>query len=298
MEANMNIKHLKSFYEISKTYNFTIAAENLFISQSALSKQIKSLENELNVQLFDRTTRYIKLSEIGRQIIPFVEEIISQHESMQSHITNFNIIKQNKFSIGALPVMYNYHIIDLVSAFSKLHENLDFNIVEYNDHDIINALDTYKFEIAFWGEGFLDINVDKYKFAEDELVIVLPKKHPLANTSEINLGDLKNEKFCFMDQRTPIYDISMQTCITAGFTPQIYFTCIRPENAISLVANGNCVSILMKGYTNGIQDNQVVVKSINPTYKRNIYLIKLKNRKLSPFAELFWQFITKYKKKS
>src|SRR5690554_2779155 len=287
----MDIEHLKYFYELAKTKNFTIAAENLFTSQSVVSKKISSLEKELNVQLFDRTTRKTSLSKAGEYILPFIESILTKQEEMLHRLTYFKSGNQNKLLIGALPVMYYYHIIELVSSFGKSHPEIKYELIEYNEHNIVVSLEKFNFELGFWGEGFDDRNVDKIPFFKDELVVVLPKNHPHANDEVIDLYELRNERFCFMDKRTPIYNMSINTCIKAKFKPNIYFTCVRPENAIGLVNSGNCVAMMMREYTQGPYSNNVVVKPISPTFSRTIYLIKLKNRKLSKSAQVFWDFI-------
>ncbi|MSE05958.1 LysR family transcriptional regulator, partial [Lactobacillus salivarius] len=104
----MELQKLKTFIDLAETLNFSKTSENLFISQSSVSKQIKSLEKELGLKLFIRTSKQVVLSAYGEVMLPYAKRIWELNQDMQKAIKNYDEEKANIINIAVLPTITNY----------------------------------------------------------------------------------------------------------------------------------------------------------------------------------------------
>ena len=128
----MELKHVLEFLEIAECENFLEAADNLEMSQSALSKHIQSLEKELGTELFNRTTRKVSLSEGGKIFLPFAREIDDLYHDMHGQLKNYITKDRLELSIGCSPLMGNYGIMHIATDFKKKYKDTEFNLIESN----------------------------------------------------------------------------------------------------------------------------------------------------------------------
>lgn len=100
----MELNHVKEFIALTKTENYLEAAENLFISQSSLSKHIKSLEAELGTTLFDRTTRQVKLNEVGKVFLKYTQQLIDVRYQCNTALINLKDSEEQSLTIGSIKI--------------------------------------------------------------------------------------------------------------------------------------------------------------------------------------------------
>ena len=96
----MNIEYLRAFTKLAISNNYTKTAADLFISQPALTKQIKSLEQQLGVELFERTSRSVALSPMGREFLPYAQRILAEYDAAINHIADYHSKSINQISLG------------------------------------------------------------------------------------------------------------------------------------------------------------------------------------------------------
>lgn len=112
----MDIQQILYFLEVVQSGNFSAAAENLYTTQSSVSKNIKSLEKELDVQLFDRSKRQIQLTEAGRLVLNDARAIAGAYNQLIHTVSNFQLQNQDILTIAGIPVMAQYNITGMLSV--------------------------------------------------------------------------------------------------------------------------------------------------------------------------------------
>ena len=115
----MEINKLKTFVELASTLSFSETAANLFINQSSVSKQIKSLERELNCELFIRSKRQVRMTEYAKILFPAAQKIIKLNDQALSDLRNCIQDRYDKIIIGVLPIFWNYSFFDQISSFKR-----------------------------------------------------------------------------------------------------------------------------------------------------------------------------------
>lgn len=288
----MEIDYLCEFAVIAKLGNFSLAAEELFISQSSLSKHIIALEKELNIQLFDRTSRKVTLSEAGAKILPYANQISEIKKGIIS--TTAEQINRGKrvINIASIPVMAPYDITGAIAHFQKDCPEINLSISEYEHHDILRLLESGECELAFTRKSQEESSILGYTtFYKDYLVAVLPCSHRLSSEKTLRLLQLENEEFLFLDKETALYDLCFDLCSGFGFIPKVKYTGHRPENIIDLVSQGMGIALLMRRHTDYFKNAGVKCIDVIPTVESTICLAKIKSHKLSHAAKVFWNYI-------
>ncbi|MBP1736862.1 MAG: LysR family transcriptional regulator [Oscillospiraceae bacterium] len=286
----MDLEYLYEFSVVAKIGSFTLAAEELSLSQSSLSKHILSLEKELNVKLFNRTTRKVTLSNAGKEILTFANQAEELKRSITSIATEQNKEKNTSLNIVSFPYMAQYGITDAFVQFQKLQPEINLTISECEAEEIIRLLKSGKCEIAFM-RRFQEEFLDYITFFEDHLVAVLPASHCLSCEPSLRLTQLKDEHFLLLNKDLRLYNFCIQMCFHAGFSPTVKYVSRHPENIVSLVSQGLGIGLLMKGHTRYLNHAGVRYIDIVPAARSTVCLAKLKGHKLSHPADLFWEHI-------
>lgn len=135
----MDINHLKEFTVLAETKNYWEAAYRLFLNQSTLSKHIKSMESELGVPLFTRTTRKVELTDFGEALLPYARAVTRLHFEYSAKLMQMQNHQKGLISIGSLPAMAQYHITDLLLDFQRDYPESKIKITE-DDPKILSEL--------------------------------------------------------------------------------------------------------------------------------------------------------------
>lgn len=179
---------MKEFIALTKAENYLEAAENLFISQSSLSKHIKSLEVELGTTLFDWTTRQVKLNEAGKVFLKYAQQLIDVQHQCNTALINLKEAKEQNLTIGSIPIMAPYGITDMLIDFKKANVKINLSIIEGETEQLKQKLQNDDCDLIFIrrlsGQKEVTEDLDDFSvinFTTDYLVAVLPNDHPLAN---------------------------------------------------------------------------------------------------------------------
>jgi len=282
----IDLEYIKEFVELAKVGNFLEAAENLYISQSTLSKHIKALEDELHVHLFDRTTRTVKLSIYGQAFLIYAKQM---EKSMELALQTLAEMKETTFAtIGCIPSMAQYNFTDILYKFQKDNKNLHLNIINSDTINLIKQLENGEIELAFIRETANENPyLNRLNCATDKLKVVLPISHKYAGNTSVSLDMLKDEDFISFPDDTMMYKLCRELCLDAGFEMHTLFSCHNIDNIADFVIKGFGVSLLMDGQTRFLQNPRLSIIDIEPEIQTFINLCWHKEHELSMFAKQF-----------
>lgn len=286
----MQIKQVQYFLQIAEVGNFSGAAEDLNISQSSLSKQIIALEKELGVLLFDRSNRRISITPAGKTFLEYARQIQAIHLAMLEELVNYK--ESPPLSIVAIPVIAQYGIATHIAKFQNIHPEIPFTLEEREATEILPCLDKRLFDLGFLRDNYLDKGqYHCLQVEQDKLLVVLSKQHPLASGTSIALEELRGENFIMFDKGTVVHEVAVDACRQAGFEPRIFYASLRVESILGLVASNSGVALIMEKVFSYRKHPDVVAIPIKETILSNIVLAWAKDKKLSPSATKFTDFI-------
>jgi DNA-binding transcriptional LysR family regulator len=289
----MEIKQVQYFLAVAEAGSFSVAAEDLYISQSSLSKQIIALEKELKLQLFDRSKRKISLTEAGKI---FLKHAIRLYETHKKMLTEFGEYKKTiaSLSIAAIPVIAQYGIASYLAKFKTAHPSIVFNLEEREASTILPALHKHEYDLAFIRDYEVDLNqYSSLEIVRDKLMVAVSKDHRFSTKKSISLLELADENFITYNKGTLIYELSVNACKLAGFEPRVFYATLRGASIIGLVAANSGVALMMDKVFNYYQRSDVVSIPLQADITSRIILAYPKNRKLSISAKAFIDFMKK-----
>lgn len=234
----MEIQQLYYYMELCKQKNFTEAGYACNMTQGALSKQIRKLENELGITLIRRNTRKFELSKEGEIFLSYAKKMTGTCEEMLK-----NVQKNQEIKIGCMPVLAPYHFARLVADFRKEYPDIKLVIDERIASEIQENSDRYDFLIL--RENMME-DQKKFRFSQlydDKLCAVLYEKHPLYGRDRLQLKELKDDVFIFPERGSGSYEVFYKSCEKAGFEPKIAFEFPQANTIMSFVSEGVGITI-------------------------------------------------------
>ncbi|MBW7476135.1 LysR family transcriptional regulator [Paenibacillus oenotherae] len=292
----MELRQLYYFVKVAKKEHVTQAAEELHVAQSAVSRQIHQLEEELGAKLFLQKGRNLQLTPVGQLFMRRAEAILADLERAIMEVHEFLDPEKGEIRLGFPHSLGISLIPNVVSAFRKLHPNVKFRFKQGMYPSLIKDVMRGEVDLAFvspFPEEHDHITGEKV--LTEELFAILPPNHPLAGVDAIDLIQLKDETFVMFSPGYSLRPIVWDACLEAGFTPNIGFEGEETDTIRGLVAAGMGVSLLpeMALYATGpLQPVKVAVRS--PRVMRTIGLIHRPNEKLPLVAKVFQKFLLEF----
>lgn len=250
----MNLRQIRYFVTVAQEKNFTRAAEILYISQPPLSRQIQLLEKSLEVRLFVRSSRPLRLTEAGKVFYEQAVQLLSRVEQMKRATQQVGKNERHSLSIGFVPSMLYGGLPSLVKRLRLLHPNLTIQLVELLSSQQAEALRTGLIDIGF---GRLRLNfpdISRLVLREERLLLVLPPDHALAGPEHcpVALHQLEKESIILYpkEHRPNFGDSVLSMMRDHNFQPKKTQEVSQLQTALGLVAAdmGVCIApVSIKG---------------------------------------------------
>ncbi len=181
---------LQVFHTVAKRLNFTKAAEELFITQPAVTKHIRLIESHYKVKLFERHGSKITLTPAGSTLLNYTEQIFSLYRNLEFEMNNFTQERRGQLRLGASTTVAQYILPPILAAFHQKFEDIRVTLNTNNTEQIEQALQHNQIDLGII-EGHSKHSLFKYtEFIKDELVLVANSQHPLAIKETISPEEL------------------------------------------------------------------------------------------------------------
>ena len=246
----MTLRQLAYFTAVYRHRNFTNAANELYISQSSLSKQIIALEKELGVELFVRTTRNIHLSEIGERLLPHALRMVEEYNEIMRCAERAQQNKKSLIQLGGVPVLSIYGIMEAILQFEILHPELHVEVIETKSVDILNRLSAHTLDIGIMRLS-LPLEQDSNRLlviplVDDQQVLVTPSDHPLAARNRIFLSEAAGDVFVQLnsDPLVAAYHVHQVESLLPG-TP-LHLSKMKMDSIKQCILQKGWVSLMME----------------------------------------------------
>lgn len=289
----MTFEQLSYFIAIVENNTFFDAACEMNISQSSLSKQIMKLEKELDLTLFDRTTRNATLTTAGEFFYTEAKQLIKHYNFTLENIENFKSLHENKLHIAVLPIQTQYNLNSLFNNFRKENPDIELKITEVEDDRLIEGIEKNEYDLIIAREAMFDKSqFTTYPLAKDELIVALSSEHKLSQRDKLTFDDIKNEDFILMNPYTSIYQLCINKLKENHIDANIIRTA-RTESIIGSVAINEGISLLPKSNFEVFHQKNINTISLEPQIILSVVLAK--NKKTTPNIAIknFIKFVDK-----
>lgn len=260
----MDTRQLQYFISVADCLNFTKAAQKFFISQTAISQQIKALEDTLNVKLFTRTNRSVKLTPAGHIFYKDAKIIISKTNEAIKNVQLANSGYSGFLNIGIIPGHEHAYLPKLIRNFRRSYPLIDISIKEDNIENLNKQLEDGLLDVAF----NINFELEKYKnlkwksILRQPIYAILYKNHPLANETILTRASLKDENFIFLKRSEAPYgfDEMISNCINCGFSPKIVHQTESINTMYLMIKSEMGITIFPKYIADNENDDLVFIK--------------------------------------
>ncbi|GAA3553558.1 LysR family transcriptional regulator [Snuella lapsa] len=292
MGYQLEFRHLKYFLAVAEDLHFRKAAERLFISQPGLSRQIRQMEDDLGIKLFDRHNRKVVLTKAGEYLKEATERNLKELDYILDHAKLLHDGVGGNLRVGYVGSAMHEVIPNLLLQFKEKHPNIIFSLKEMDNQKQVKDLLSLDIDLGFVRLDRVPKDLEIRPVLEDVFCLVLPKNHPVSDDDFKDLSQFKNESFILFDASysPSYYEKVMQIFGDSGFSPQVTHNTIHASSIYRLVENNLGLSIvpksLQQGYNMGVKFidlNKISQRAIlsviwnkenrNPVLKKTIELL-------------------------
>ncbi|MBF7030323.1 LysR family transcriptional regulator [Staphylococcus kloosii] len=196
----MEWHHLEYFKLLAKLQNVSLSAKQLNVSQSALSRAIKQLEEEVGAPLFNRVGRSLKLNKYGQSFLVTVNTITQEMDMFKSEVTQSIDMLNGDITIGFLHSVGPTYLSDFLKTFNSQYPNIRVKLLQDHAKGLISKLESGDIDVAITMVAPASNSVCFIPLLQEQLFITLNSTHPLANEQSLNIADLVNEQFILLKE--------------------------------------------------------------------------------------------------
>lgn len=288
---------IECFLNVAKYLNFTEAANHLFIAQSSLSRNISNLEEELDMKLFFRTKKYVRLTPAGAVLYKEFSALMEQGKAAIEKARAAGLGQEGSISIGVIESQRSENFLpSVLNALREKYPNIKLSVFRGNFKELRNALFEGKIDISLTMDfdlpGYPATDTIYQPFFHSSARCVLSKSHPLAKREYIHLEDLKNVPIVAINPEISYgaYNNAMELCKIHGFTPQEIHLSNSTQDTLLMVESGLGFSILDE---NCISSANESIQSIPVLRSDPLVLVAIwKKDNFNPVISLFVNLLT------
>lgn len=288
---------LEIFVTTAEQKSFTRAAELLHMTPSAISLSIKALENKLGVRLFERSNKYVQLTEAGQVMYAQSKEILLKYDQLKLALTELEPSTAMPLSIGAAYTFGEYFLPSIIYAFSKRHPNITPSITIHNSKTIIEQIHKQELDIGFIVEGEASGNDVKTElFTEEEMVIIARPNHPLIHHSQVDRRLLEAETWIIREPGSGTRDVTDKLFAQLGIAPKKVMSFGSSQTIKESVALGLGISYLSESTVKSETKTGSIgaITLADFPNKSRFHYITHRASFHTPAAQLFLDFLASY----
>jgi LysR family transcriptional regulator, carnitine catabolism transcriptional activator len=293
--ANISLRQLRAFFLVAQEGSMTRAALRMHLTISALSMLVRTMEEELGIRLFERTTRRMELTEAGQQFLPTAREVLASLDAGVAAVQANQRLLSARLSVVTSPLIASSLLPHVIARFRKQFPHITVTLTDAPVDQVVSSVREGRsdFGICTADQGSADLL--SQVLYEDALVLACSKDHPLAQHKELHWADLADQSLILLTSGSGLRTLVDQTMarITLQCTPA--FEVSNIQTAVGLVAAGLGVAILPAYSLTRAKDQGVVaVPLMDPEVTREIVAICLRTKPFSNTTEAFLNHFKKY----
>jgi DNA-binding transcriptional LysR family regulator len=285
----LNFNQLRVFYLAAKHENFTTAAAKLFITQPAVTAQIRQLESSCNLKLFKKRGRKVYLSDEGKTLYPYVQHIFEYEKELEGVIEDMHELKRGVLRLGTTKAYARYFMPWIITRFREACPDIKIHLDEGSSQDMTLSLLNFRNEIAIIARAQGHPDVQFSPFSMEELILIAAPGHPLAGKHDVAFDQVATEPIIMKEVGSGTRRLVNQLFERYGVAPNILMETSNTEFIKQLVHRGDGISFLVKQSV-AVELEEGKLAAITLTGARiflDVSIAYLKDQHLSPPAQAF-----------
>lgn len=287
---SIELRQLRYFLAVADRLHFARAAESLHISQPSLSQQIRALEEELGVVLFERSKRHVALTPDGEALLPYARKLVALADDAEEEFAERSGLRRGHVRLGATPTLGAHLLPRVIGGFFQKYPGLELIIVEEGSDRLARELDQGVIDLALLVE---DPSLHGSVFEpllKEEIVLAVPAGHPKSGRQAVDLKAMRDESFILCREGYHLRALTFSACEEAGFTPRVAVSGTDIDTALRFVRAGVGVTLAPKI---ALDENEGVVglRLSAPSLERTVGIAWNPHRYLSKAASALRDYL-------
>lgn len=287
MEINLSNRDLRAFLAVANSLSFSQAAQQMHLSQSALSTLIGRLEEAFGSRLFDRTTRSVALTAAGEVLASHAEELLSDMERTVAAVKDVTALRRGRVALAALPSLAAHVIPPLFRAFGEKYPDIKLALIDTLSEPAFELVREGRVDFALTAANPAYTDLDYLPLTTDSFVLLAARSHPLgAESGEISLADTLSAPHISMSRHTSVRQYMEAAALQNGFGFHPAYEVDHLATIGAMVSEQLGVAALPSMAADVISGGKIVRRPlVGPVIRRSIGLVRRREGSLSPAAE-------------
>lgn len=286
----LDVKRLRILREVAHQESFSAAGDALFLSQSAVSQQIATLEREVGMQLLDRTREGPKLTDAGKVLVAHAEAAIARLDEAERELAAIAGLEGGELRMASFPSASATVLTEAVSAFHSRHPAVRLRVADAEPEESLPRLRAGELDLALVFEYPLlphppERDLDRVLLLSESMHIALPKDHPLAERQIVPLAAFSDTEWLCGSRPSSCGDVVISACRNAGFEPRIGFETDDYHVMQGFIAAGLGVTLLPDLALNTLRSDLVVRATDPPAPVRQVVAVSRPQGSRSPATD-------------
>jgi LysR family hydrogen peroxide-inducible transcriptional activator len=284
----MNLRAFHYLVTLADVRHFSKAAELCYVSQPTLSTQIRKLEEELDVQLVERSPRKVMLTEVGEEVVERARAMLAEADSIKAIARRSKDPHSGTLRIGIFPTLAPYFLPHVVPEIRRQFPRLTLRLFEEKTEDVITMLRQGRLDAGLLALPVDDDQLTARSLFEEPFVLAVPEAHALGTKKTITLEDLENQELLLLEDGHCLREQALEVCQLSGAHEKLDFHATSMETLRQMVAAGTGITLMPVMAVKppvAHTDNLVTRPFRQPGPKRTIALVWRKSSALGGFLE-------------
>lgn len=271
----MNIRDLKYLTAVAELRHFGKAAEACFVSQPTLSTQLKKLEDELGITVFERNNKNVMLTEVGKTIVEQAQKILREVDNLKDIAALATDPLSGPFRIGFIPTLGPYILPHIIPALKKAYPKCEFYLIEEKTDAILAGMKDGKLDAAVLALPIHDPNLVIEPLFTEPFLLAASKSHALKRRKTAKISDLESETLLLLEEGHCLRDQALEFCASHNIHEKTGFRATSLETLRYMVAAGSGVTLLpqLAIQTPGVTSQLSITPFAKPAPHRDIAMI-------------------------
>jgi DNA-binding transcriptional LysR family regulator len=295
MRMKIDTGDIEAFAAVGNALSFTVAAELLNISPSALSRRISKLESQLDSRLLDRTTREVKLTLAGKQFLDRSQEILTNVDELVTAIRGERAPRASAVTVASIPSIASSALPDVMRTFSERNPHARLKIKDMTTNDVLDAVQAGEADFGITSYCAIDVSLEFVPVVRANYVLIMPRDHVLANRQSISWAEINQHRVISTWKSSGVRMVMDVELAKLGRRISWFYEVQQMYTVLALVERGLGIAPVPSFFvSNRDLRDMAAVPLVDPILWVDLGLVRSRDRPLRQHAAAFWDLIIEH----
>jgi DNA-binding transcriptional LysR family regulator len=286
---NVALRQLRAFLAVARRGSFTRAAEDVGLSQSALSLSVRQLENELGLKLLDRTTRQVQLTKVGQTLVASGSRLVDELDATLRELRDIGEQHRGRVVMACVPAVARSLMPKCVVYCSTKWPSISLSIDDSAASEVIQKVGRGEVEFGIASGAIVGSDLDVQPLMEDPFRLICRRDDLLAKNRSVRWAQLAGRRLVMLNNTSGSRQVIEATLASTGTQVEVFLELAQPSSVLGMVEAGAGIAIVPDlAAPRGDDTALVTCRLVRPEVSRTILLLRRKDRSLSPAASAVW----------